>query len=141
MFVYRRRVAFSETDMAGIVHFANFFRYMEEAEHALFRSLDLPKIWHLPDGSVIGWPRVQVSCQYQSTAMFDDELEIRLNIDRVGGSSLTMSFEIYRGETRLAKGSMKTACIVRPLGESMRAVEMPVEYAEKLGAIENPREK
>jgi acyl-CoA thioester hydrolase len=31
-----RRVEFSETDMAGIVHFSNFFRYMETAEHAFF---------------------------------------------------------------------------------------------------------
>ena len=34
-------VQFSETDMAGIVHFSNFFRWMEEVEHAYFRSLGL----------------------------------------------------------------------------------------------------
>ncbi|MEQ2009187.1 MAG: acyl-CoA thioesterase, partial [Limisphaerales bacterium] len=34
-----RRVEFSETDMAGIVHYSNFFKYMETAEHAFFRSL------------------------------------------------------------------------------------------------------
>ena len=32
-----RRVEFSETDMAGIVHYSNFFRYMEAAEHGFFR--------------------------------------------------------------------------------------------------------
>lgn len=36
-----RRVEFCDTDMAGIVHFANFFRYMEAAEHELFRNLGL----------------------------------------------------------------------------------------------------
>ena len=36
---YKRRVEFAETDMAGQVHFSNFFRYMEAAEHAFFRSL------------------------------------------------------------------------------------------------------
>ena len=40
-FKVRRRVEFSETDMAGIVHYSNFFRYMEAAEHAFFRSLGL----------------------------------------------------------------------------------------------------
>jgi len=34
-----RRVEFNETDAAGIVHFSNFFRYMESVEHAFFRSL------------------------------------------------------------------------------------------------------
>ncbi len=38
-FKLTRRVEFAETDMAGIVHFANFFRMMESTEHAFFRSL------------------------------------------------------------------------------------------------------
>ena len=38
-FKLTRRVEFAETDMAGIVHFANFFRMMEAAEHAFFRSV------------------------------------------------------------------------------------------------------
>src|SRR5689334_6065032 len=37
-FRYTRRVQFSETDMAGIVHFSAYFRFMEEAEHALWRA-------------------------------------------------------------------------------------------------------
>ena len=37
----RRRVQFYETDAAGIVHFSWFFRYMEEAEHALWREAGL----------------------------------------------------------------------------------------------------
>ena len=38
-FSMTRSVTFAETDMAGILHFSNYFRYMEEAEHAFFRSL------------------------------------------------------------------------------------------------------
>ena len=38
-FTFTRRVQFFDTDMAGIVHFANFYRFMEEAEHEMFRSL------------------------------------------------------------------------------------------------------
>ncbi len=37
-FRYARRVQFAETDLAGIMHSSNFFRYMEEAEHALWRA-------------------------------------------------------------------------------------------------------
>ena len=40
VFRYRRRVQFAETDLAGIAHFACFFRYMEEAEHALWLAED-----------------------------------------------------------------------------------------------------
>lgn len=41
IFTWNRRVEFAETDAAGIVHFSSFFLYMEQAEHALFRSLGL----------------------------------------------------------------------------------------------------
>ena len=37
----KRRVQFYETDMAGIVHFSWFFRYLEEAEHAMWREAGL----------------------------------------------------------------------------------------------------
>ena len=36
-----RRVEFSETDMAGIIHYSAYFQYMEEAEHEFLRSLGL----------------------------------------------------------------------------------------------------
>ena len=36
-FSYEHRVEFFETDLAGIVHFANYYRFMEQAEHAFFR--------------------------------------------------------------------------------------------------------
>src|SRR5689334_19819650 len=40
-FTVRHLVQFSETDMAGIVHFSNYFRWMEEVEHAFLRSLGM----------------------------------------------------------------------------------------------------
>ena len=50
------RVEFADTDMAGIIHFASFFRYMEVTEHALFRSIGLSINMDV-DGRRIGWPR------------------------------------------------------------------------------------
>ena len=52
-----RRVEFSETDMVGIVHYSNFFRYMETAEHAFFRSIGYSIISNQTNPPV-GWPRV-----------------------------------------------------------------------------------
>src|SRR4051812_9220875 len=109
-FVLQRRVQFAETDMAGNVPFANFFRDMEECEHAYFRSLGLSIMRTAADGTVIGWPRVRCSCSYEAPARFDDLLEIRLNVSRKGVKSLTLEFEFWRGETRLARGTMKTVC-------------------------------
>ncbi len=67
--------------MAGIVHFANFYRYMEEAEHAFFRSLGRSISEPQPDGSTIGWPRVSATCSFKAPVYYDDEIEIRLLVE------------------------------------------------------------
>ena len=54
-FRYSRRVQFSETDLAGIAHFSAYFRFMEEAEHALWRAAGLSIGAAETTG---GWPRV-----------------------------------------------------------------------------------
>ena len=70
-----RLVEFGDTDMAGIVHFARFFEYMEAAEHALLRSLGLSVVMDW-EGEPISFPRVSASCDYFRPARFEDLLTI-----------------------------------------------------------------
>src|SRR6185436_20150215 len=72
-----RRVEFSETDMAGIVHFSNFFRFMETAEHGFYRSLGFSVIMDKFDPP-LGFPRVHAACDYKRPLRFEDMLEVRL---------------------------------------------------------------
>ena len=72
-----RRVEFSDTDMAGIVHYSNFFRYMETAEHGFFRSLGHSVVMDKFEPPV-GWPRVRAACEYVQPLRFEDEVEIQL---------------------------------------------------------------
>jgi acyl-CoA thioester hydrolase len=131
-FVYRRRVEFAETDMAGIVHFSYFCRYMEEAEHAWFRSLGLKIMQPLPDGSIIGWPRVRASCVFVSPAFYEDQLDIGLRLARRGVKSLTMAFEIVRGADRIATGEVKTVCCQHPPGQPFHSIAIPENYQSVL---------
>ena len=131
-FTTTRRVQFPETDMAGIVHFSNFYLYMEEAEHEYFRSLGLSIIQRLPDGSVISWPRVSASCTFEAPAYYEEILEIRLNVDRKGVKSLTMRFEFWRGDRRLARGHLKTVCCLFRPGQPMESIEIPSPYRERI---------
>ena len=124
-FIHRRRVQFAETDMAGIVHFANYYRYMEEAEHAYLNTLGLSVMQTQADGTVIGWPRVRSSCSYESPACFEDELEIRLWVSRKGARSLTFDVEFWRGETRLARGSLKTVCCLCRHDKPLQSIDIP----------------
>ncbi len=132
-FEIQRPVEFYETDMAGIVHFSNFFRYMETCEHAFVRSLD-HELHGLVDGLETGWPRVNATCDYRSPARFGDLLTIRLFIAEVRNRSVRYRFEITRGETLIAEGSISAAHVaITP--EGIKAVPLPPTLAQKLSAL------
>lgn len=106
-----RRVEFAETDMAGIVHFSNFFRMMESAEHAFFRSLGFTIHGH-ENGTTIGWPRVSASCDYRAPLRFEEEVEIHLIVAEVRSRSIRYQF-IFRkvaDGTEVARGQVAAVC-------------------------------
>src|SRR5882672_9584592 len=103
LFTYSRMVQFAETDLAGIAHFANFFRWMEEAEHAYFRSVGLSVRTEYQEME-IGWPRVSTSCEFFVPARFEDQLQIAVRITKMGEKSITWEIEFSRDGTRLALG-------------------------------------
>ena len=131
-FETNRRVEFCETDMAGIVHFSNYYRWMEQVEHEYFRSLNLTIVNHQPNGQTFGWPRVHCSCRFEAPARYNDELTLKLYVQRIGVKSLTFEVHIFCGETRLAKGTMKTVCCVVTEDQPLQSVEIPKEYLQQL---------
>lgn len=110
-FKHIRRVEFFETDMAGIMHFSNFFRLMEATEHAFFRSLGF-SIHTSVGEQTIGWPRVHASCDFQRPLRFEDEVEIHLLVAEVRSRSLRYQFifrELATG-AQIAVGYLAAVC-------------------------------
>ncbi|WP_437187701.1 acyl-CoA thioesterase [Planctomicrobium sp. SH668] len=129
-FIAKRRIEFSQTDMAGIVHFSNYYKWMEETEHAYFRSIGLNIMERQEDGTYIGWPRVNSSCHYVAPVHYDDIIEGRLRVERVGAKSLTFYIEFWRDDVKVAWGRMKSACcICRPNG-TLTSILIPENYLE-----------
>src|SRR3989304_4865440 len=91
-FYTSRLVEFADTDMAGIVHFATFFRYMESAEHELLRSLGF-SVYTEIDGVPISFPRVAAPCECAAPARCEDMLDIAVNVRHVGNTSITYGFD------------------------------------------------
>jgi acyl-CoA thioester hydrolase len=127
-FVTERRVEFADTDMAGIIHFSSYYRYMEEAEHQFFRSLGLSVMQKQDATSVIGWPRVSSACTYEAPARFEDVLEIRVVVERKGVKSLTMKYEFWNGQQRVAHGRMKIACCICRHDAPLESIPIPDAY-------------
>ncbi len=135
------RVEFADTDMAGIVHFANFYRYMEVAEHNFFRSLGLSIVNDQEDGSVISWPRVSASCSFKAPAYYNDNIDVRVLVARIGVKSLTLNYEFHRGDTLLATGTMKTVCCRIRHGHPLESIEIPPMYGDLIEEAEDARVK
>ena len=128
-FVLARRVLFHETDMAGVVHFSCYFRYMEEAEHALWRAAGLSIARR---GSNIGWPRVAASCDYRMPLYFEDEFDVRVRIAAISNRTIRYACLLRRADDTIATGSMTIACVAERPGEPMRAVAIPPEVTARL---------
>jgi acyl-CoA thioester hydrolase len=129
-FHYRRRVHFHETDLAGVVHFSCFFRYMEEAEHALWRAAGLTID---RAGAEVGWPRVGTTFDFRSPLRFDDEFDIVVRVAKVTRSTIQYEFAFTRQGTRIGSGTLTAACASRSDGQ-MRAIEMPMDVVARLRA-------
>src|SRR5579883_2178084 len=90
-----RRVEFSDTDLAGIVHYSNFFRYMETAEHGFFRSLGYSVVTNTTNPPV-GWPRVKAECTYRQPLRFEDQVEIHLLVSDIRSKALSYVFKFRK---------------------------------------------
>jgi 4-hydroxybenzoyl-CoA thioesterase/acyl-CoA thioester hydrolase len=133
-FTTTRRVEFCETDAAGIAHFSSFFPYMEQAEHELFRHLGTSVVTR-DEQSVVSWPRVTASCDYQGAVRFEDVLTVRLWIERLGEKSVTYGIEFAHDQRIVATGKMTTVCCRIQPDEFPIPIPIPKSLAEKLSAF------
>lgn len=111
-----RRVEFSDTDLAGIVHFSRFFVFMESAEDEFLRSFGAHfALEH--EGARLGWPKVEAACEYRSPARYGDILEIHLRVLRKRHRSIAYGFTFRCGEREIAAGrTVSVCCAAQPDG-------------------------
>lgn len=119
-----RRVEFAETDMAGILHFANYFRYMEEVEHEFFRSLGL-RIHYETDEGFRGWARGEASCRYELPLRYEDVVDRHLRVVEKRSKSIRyeITFEMH-GEV-VARGQVTAIHVGKDGQGRMRALPIP----------------
>jgi YbgC/YbaW family acyl-CoA thioester hydrolase len=131
-----RRIEFSETDMAGLVHFSNFFKYMETAERDFFEAAGVDLIRTKP-GELVGWPRARAECKFSAPIRFGDTIDIHLAVKAVKDRAIDYQFRIFRrnadgSHTQAGKGHMTT--ILAQLTESgaLQSVELPQDLRERI---------
>ena len=134
-FKAQRRVEFSDTDMAGIMHYSNFFRFMETAEHGFYRSLGFSVVDEKIH-SRVGWPRVHASCDYRKPLRFEDLVEIHLLVTEKKTKALSFQFRFRKladgPVEEVARGALTIVCVSHAPDGSMKAAPIPPEIADKI---------
>jgi acyl-CoA thioester hydrolase len=125
-YTLHRRVMFHEVDSAGIVHFSVYFRYMEEAEHALWREAGLSIAAR---GTNVGFPRVSAAFDYHRPLRFEDEFDARIRIVSIGEKSMRYACTLTKGDEKIATGRVTVVCVTRGQDGVMKACPLPPAVA------------
>lgn len=117
------RVAWVDTDASGRIHYTAAFRWAEATEASLFRRLGI-----LDDYG--RYPRRQVEAGYTRMLVFDDEIEVRLRVERVGTTSVSFAWVVLSGGDSAVEGSHTVVLVdqdgrPKALGEDVRAALAP----------------
>jgi acyl-CoA thioesterase FadM len=92
----RVRVAWIDTDAGGRIHFTAAFRWAELAEMGLYRKLGLL------EESRADYPRRRVEAEYLRVLVFEDEVDVRIRVDKVGHTSIRFVWEgLHDGEVAI----------------------------------------
>ncbi len=126
-FISRERVAFFETDAAGIIHFMFALRYFEIGEREALRVAGI-KHGDVRRGGV-PLPRVHVSCDYHQPLYYDDEIEIHTTCMAIGNASIDWNFKIFRNDELCISGGMTVVLLDEKSGKSRR---IPDDWRRKL---------
>ena len=123
-----RRVEFHETDMAGIVHFSNFFRYVETVEGDFYRSMGYSVIIRNA-GSPLGLPRVHASCDYMKPLRFEDVFEMHLLVREKKPKSVTYEIRFRRLQPEptelVAVAKIVAVCAMKDVSGKMQSTPFP----------------
>ncbi len=124
-FIYRSRVSFADTDASQRIHYIALLYHFDRAEAEFMRSRGVG--YRVIQDDSMGFPRVHVECDYTSILVYDDPLEIAVNVDRVGGSSFTLAFDASVEGRHAARGKVTIVSVDKktqkscPLPEKLRA--------------------
>lgn len=123
------RVYYEDTDTAGIVYYANYFRFMERGRSEFLRAIGVAQPDRMPgrSGDPVSFVVRRAAAEYFAPARLGDLLEVQTRVQRVTGATLTMRQDVRRGEDLLVAGEVTAAAVgmdgrARPLPRDVRHI-------------------
>lgn len=121
--IYDIRVYYEDTDMAGIVYYANYLKYIERARSDWVRGLGIDQnAMRENDGVVFAVRRVEAD--YHAPARYDDQLQVYTEVQTVTGARLVMGQQVFRDGTLLFAAMVTIVC----MDDSGRPARLPANF-------------
>ncbi len=124
------RVYYEDTDLAGVVYYANYLRFIERGRTEALRDLGVDQAALKRDRGLVFVVR-RLTVDYLAPAVFDDVLEVRTRVTRLRGASLEMAQEVWRGTDCLSRAAVTVACI----DSAGRPQRLPGDVRDRLGGL------
>lgn len=121
------RIYYEDTDLAGIVYYANYLKFIERARTDWLRDLGIDQGAMKEDGFVFAVRRVEAD--YLSPARFDDLLMVESALSHATAARIVLDQRILRGDGVIFTARVTLAC----LGRDGRPVRLPSGLAGLLG--------
>lgn len=121
------RVYYEDTDLAGIVYYANYLKFIERARTEWVRGLGVDQVRLKAETGIVFAVR-RVEADYLRPAKFDDQLQVTTSLVALGGSRIDLRQEVFRGEERLFTAAVTLVC----LGDTGRAARLPADVRARL---------
>lgn len=113
------RVYYEDTDMGGIVYYANYLKFIERARSNWVRDIGIDQNAMRNDGIVFAVRRVEAD--YFAPARFDDDLTVETTTQAVTGARLIVEQKVVRGDDLLFQAVVTIVCI----GEAGQPARLP----------------
>ena len=112
------RVYFEDTDVAGIVYYANYLRFMERARSDMLRAVGVDQRAALESGEGV-YAVAEVAIKYRMPAKLDDDLVVLSGVREVRAASCVIHQRVMRGDEILTDAEV-TAAFLTPDGRPQR---------------------
>jgi acyl-CoA thioester hydrolase len=121
--VWQVRVYYEDTDLAGIVYYANYLKFIERARSEWVRALGVDQ-GKMRAGTGVVFAVRRIEADYLAPARFDDVLTVLTQVREVGGARLVLAQDVLREGERLF-ASLVTLVALGPAG---RPVRLPADF-------------
>jgi acyl-CoA thioester hydrolase len=121
------RVYYEDTDLAGIVYYANYLKFIERARSEWVRGLGIDQVALRAAGRVFAVRRVEA--EYLAPARFDDLLEVTTAPEEIGRARIRLRQEVWRGDARLFTAAVDLVCLT----SEGRPTRLPAELCRDAG--------